>query len=282
MRFLAPVTIALILSAPVVGQDNGNLAERPSIEALAIDQPIVVDARLDEPAWGSAEVGTGFWQREPREGEPATERTEFSVAYTSSTLYVGLRAFDREAEKIIAKEMERDANLMADDSFVLAFDTFLDGRNSFVFVTNPNGARHDALVTDEGRDINTEWDGVWSVAARRTNEGWTAEIAIPFSTLRFDPALDRWGLNVLRLIRHKGEEVNWANLPRSAAPITSETVTHSAAYRVSLAGTLTGLAGLRRSRSLDIKPYLIASASEEPPSGTSATEFDGGLDVKWG
>ena len=282
LRVLTLVVLPLTLCAPAVAQVDAALATRPSIEALAIDRPILVDARLDEPAWGRAEVGTGFWQREPREGEPATERTEFSIVYTPSTLYVALRAFDREPAKIIAKEMERDGTLIADDSFVLVFDTFLDGRNSFAFSTNPNGARHDALITDEGRDINTEWDGVWSVKARRTTEGWTAEIAIPFSTLRFDPTLDRWGLNVQRIIRRKGEEVNWANLPRSAAAITSETVTQVAAYRVSLAGTLTGLAGLRRSRSLDIKPYLLATGSEEPPSGTSATDIEGGLDVKWG
>ena len=277
MRFLTLVAIALALSAPAAGRVDDHPAERPSIAALAIIEPIVVDGRLDEPAWGEAEVGTGFTQREPREGEPASERTEFSVAYTPSMLYVALRAFDSEPEKIIAKEMERDGTLFSDDSVLLVFDTFLDGRNSFAFSTNPNGARHDALITDEGRDINTQWDGVWAVSCRRTTEGWVAEIAIPFSTLRFDPTLDRWGLNVQRLIRRKREEVNWANLPREAGSFRS-----SAAYRVSLAGTLTGLEGLRRSRSLDIKPYLFTSASEEPPTDTSETEVDGGLDVKWG
>ncbi len=274
--------VTLTLCAPAFGQIDVDLTERPSIEALVVDQPIVVDGRLDEPVWQQAEVGSGFRQREPREGAPASERTEFSIAYTQSTLYVALRAFDREPERIIAKEMERDAELASDDSFVLVFDTFLDGRNAFAFATNPNGARHDALITDEGRDVNTEWDGVWTVRARRTTEGWTAEIAIPFATLRFDPALDRWGLNVQRLIRRKSEEVNWAYLPRSALPITTSGVSHYAAYRVSLAGSLTGLAGLRRSRSLDVKPYVIGSASEEPPTRTSANDLDGGLDVKWG
>ena len=274
--------VALTLCAPAFGQVDAHSTERPSIRALVIDQPIVVDGRLDEPAWQQAEVGNGFRQREPREGAPASERTEFSIAYTPSTLYVALRAFDREPARIIAKEMERDAELASDDSFVLVFDTFLDGRNAFAFATNPNGARHDALITDEGRDVNTEWDGVWTVRARRTAEGWTAEMAIPFATLRFDPALDRWGLNVQRLIRRKSEEVNWAYLPRSALPITTSGVSHYAAYRVSLAGSLTGLAGLRRSRSLDIKPYLIGSASEEPPTRTSANDLDGGLDIKWG
>ena len=267
----------LALCGSAVGQVEEGPSERPSIAALAIDAPIVVDGRLDEPVWVNADVGTGFTQREPREGEPASERTEFSIAYTPSTLYVAVRAFDREPLKIIAKEMERDGTLVADDSILLVFDTFLDGRNSFAFATNPNGARHDALITDEGRDINPQWDGVWAASSRRTAEGWVAEIAIPFSTLRFDPKIDRWGLNVQRLIRRKGEEVNWASLPREAGSFRVVS-----AYRVSLAGTLTGLEGLRRTRSLDIKPYLLASASEELPAGTSESELDGGLDVKWG
>jgi hypothetical protein len=252
-------------------------SQRPSIAALALEEPVVVDGRLDDDAWKRAEIGTDFWQREPREGEPATERTEFSVAFSDSTLYVAIRAFDSEPQKIIAKEMERDGALRADDSVLLVFDTFLDGRNGFAFSTNPNGARHDALITDEGQDVNSEWDGVWAVAARRTSEGWVAELAIPFATLRFDPSLDRWGLNVQRLIRRKSEEVNWVNLPREAGSFGL-----SSAYRVSLAGTLTGLGGLRRSRSLDVKPYVLASASEEPPTDTSESDVDAGLDVKWG
>ena len=104
-----------------MGQVEEGPSERPSIAALAIEEPIVVDGRLDDPAWAKADVGTGFTQREPREGEPASERTEFSIAYTPSTLYVAVRAFDREPSKIIAKEMERDGALMADDAILLVF-----------------------------------------------------------------------------------------------------------------------------------------------------------------
>ena len=251
--------------------------ERPSVRALPLAQPIVVDGELDDAAWADAEVAGAFVQREPRAGEAASEATEFSVAYTASTLYFAVRAHDSDPGALIAKEMERDGDLTQDDSVLIVLDTFLDGRNSYGFSTNPNGARSDALVTDEGRDVNREWDGVWAVAARRTGWGWVAEIAIPFSTLRFDPTLEAWGLNVERRIRRRNEETFWAALPREAGAFGS-----SAAYRVSLAGRLTGLTRVRPSRRLDVKPYLLASGSEDPPSSASSSTSDVGLDVKWG
>src|SRR5918996_22064 len=113
----------------------------------------------------------------------------------------------------ISAPVHVDGVLDEDDSVILLLDTFHDHRNAYWFETNANGARTDALVTDEGRNFNVQWDGVWDVAARRTHQGWTAEIAIPFASLRFDPNLDTWGFNVRRLIRYKGEEVYWASMP---------------------------------------------------------------------
>ena len=178
---LAPM-VALGVAASSPGQ------ERPSVAALPITQPISVDGLLDEEPWARAPFASGFTQREPVEGAPATQRTRFQVIYTPSHLYVGLFCEQRQPPRLIAKEMERDAPLYRDDSVAVVLDTFADGRNGYVFETNPNGARFDALITDEGRDVNPEWDGVWAVASQRTESGWTAEFAIPFSTLRFDPS----------------------------------------------------------------------------------------------
>ena len=233
-----------------------------------------------------------FVQREPRDGEPSSETTEFAVAFTPSTLYVAVWALDSDPGAIIAKQMEKDADLSQDDSILIVLDTFLDGRNSYGFSTNANGARTDTLVTDEGRDVNRNWDGVWAVGARRTDWGWSAEIAIPFSTLRFDRSLDTWGLNVERRIRRKNEETFWAPMARETGSFNS-----SAAYRVSLAGQLHGLTGIKPSRSLDVKPYVLGSGSEGaaglgggsggggasgPGMRGSSTDSDAGLDLKWG
>ncbi len=274
---LCGAVVALLTSSLVDAQD------RPSVAALQIERPVRVDGELTDSAWSTAEWAGGFVQRQPRTGEPASESTEFAVAYTPDTLYVAVRANDREPARIVAKEMERDSDLFQDDSILLLFDTFHDGRNAYLFLTNPNGARTDALLTDEGRDVNWAWDGVWAVAARRTGQGWVAEIAIPVSTLRFDPQSEVWGLNVQRLIRRRNEETHWAPMPLEASRNSDLTqFGQVAVYRVSLAGDMSGLRGLRPSRQLDVIPYAVAGRSADRVLGGSSDDFDGGLDLKWG
>jgi hypothetical protein len=257
---------------------------RPAITALAISEPIVVDGVMEESDWGRAEVGGDFITREPEDKLPASERTEFSVLYTPSTLYFGIRAYDSNPAAIIAKEMERDAPLgQNDDSIAIVLDTFADQRNCYSFEINPNGARTDALVTDEGQEINTDWDGVWSVATRRYGQGWTVEVAIPFSTLRYQRGATAWGLNIRRFIRHKNEETHWAALNREIGPRSMATTIY-AAHWVSLAGELRGLDDIKPSRRLDLKPFLVGALSETPnvPGSGRDEEDDAGLDLKLG
>ena len=250
------------------------------LQAHAIAGAVNLDGLLDEVFWREAEEASGFTQREPEQGEPATEETLVQVIYTEDTLYIGVRALDSDPSRIMATEMQRDGSqsfsggrLDTDDSIVVLLDTFHDGRNAFHFETNSWGARADALITDEGRNRNFEWDGVWNAAARRTEEGWSAEMAIPFNTLRFNPDLDTWGFQVRRLIRHKNEEVFWAPIMRDAD-----------LFRVSRYGQLTGLSGGRPTRNLRVKPFVTGSGSEgiESEVGDLAGEADVGLDVRWG
>jgi len=255
---------------------------RPVMAAMAISGEIELDGVLDEAAWQQAERGTGFVQREPFQGDAATERTLIQVLYNEDTLYIGIRALDDDPGGIIAKDMQRDGTgggfgasgrLESDDSVSIMLDTFFDQRNAFYFETNPLAARVDAMITDEGRDRNFEWDGVWNVAATRTEEGWSAEFEIPFNTLRFNPALDTWGFNVRRIIRRKSEEVNWSPIMRDADM-----------FRVSLYGELQNLAVGNPSRNLRIKPFAIASGDEgiDTDLGKIATDAKAGLDLRWG
>ncbi|MEE2778845.1 MAG: DUF5916 domain-containing protein [Acidobacteriota bacterium] len=279
--WIAGAGAALVLVG--VASTDAQIGERPSIRALRVDRAPIVDGVPDEAVWASAPVGSGFSSREPVSYQPASEKTEFSVVYTSDTLFFGIRAFDSDPKAIIAKEMERDSQLgLNDDSIAIVLDTFRDGRNSYTFEVNPNGARTDSLVTDEGRSLNLEWDGVWTAAAKRSVAGWFAEVAIPFKTLRFDPEIDAWGLNVRRLIRHRNEEVNWAAIGREIGPRNPSQALY-AAHWVSLAGTLEGLEGIRDSRQLDVKPYVIAHVSEGPRDSSGRTDdSETGIDFKWG
>ena len=245
-----------------------------------------IDGLLDETDWRDAPSASGFRQQEPFEGEPATEITEVRVLFDDATLYVGVLARDRSPDEVIARILQRDKlmevgfqampGFTSDDALVIVLDPFHDHRNAVVFGTNPNGAEFDALITDEGREFNVDWRGVWEVAARRTPEGWSAEFAIPFRSLRFPEASDEpWGFNVYRIIRRKNEEVLWSSWSRSNEGFT----------RVSRAGHIHGLTDLPRAGpNVELKPYVLGGATRELDSfdrlGTDV-EIDIGLDAKY-
>ena len=172
------------------------------LQAVRTAAPITLDGALDEAAWRDAPVATGFLQSEPNEGEPASEQTEVRVLYDDANLYIGMFAHDSSPGDIIVSELKKDFDPGANDAFEVILDTFHDERNGYRFATNALGAKWDAQMVNEGRDINSNWDGIWSVQTRIVKTGWYAEIMIPFRTLRFagaDP--QTWGLNFLTASR---------------------------------------------------------------------------------
>lgn len=251
--------------------------------AVRAEQGPAIDGVTDEPVWRRAAVIREFTQQEPLEGAPATERTEVWVLYDQHNLYLAVHAFDSQPDGIIATEMRRDSDrLLNEDNFQVILDTFRDSRSAYMFVTNPLGARLDQQVSEEGEggrfgvssNINRDWDGVWHVSARRTPDGWVAEIAIPLITLRFPDAEPQdWGINFMRSIRRKNEQAFWAPIPK-AYSLT----------RVSLAGALTGLESLSRGRDLRIKPFLAGGARRVSSTGGMSNKWqrDIGLDLKYG
>jgi hypothetical protein len=258
-----------------------------AVRAVRAALPPHVDGVLDDAAWSAAPGASGFRQRDPREGEPATEATEVRVVYDAETLYVGVLARDREPEKVIARLLERDkimtqgldneASFTGDDVVAFTLDPFHDHRNAFFFATNPNGAEFDALVTDESPTLNVDWRAVWRVAARRTAEGWSAEFAIPFRSLRY-PVIDGpqvWGFDALRIIRRKNEETLWSAFTRAEGGLS----------RVSRAGHLEGLADLPRSRfNVELRPFGLAGVTQAPTDDgrtPGSGEWGLGADLKW-
>lgn len=178
------------------------------LKTLKIDTAIQLDGVLDEPAWAKAQRISNFTQRELNENALATERTEVAVLYNRTELYIGVWCFDDQPDKIVANKMKWDFEYGVEDNFICILDTYEDKRNAYLFVTNPNGAQYDALVVDNNRRANVDWNGVWYVVAARTSQGWFAEIKIPFSTLKFSAADGQtWGINFERNIRRKRERV---------------------------------------------------------------------------
>ena len=142
---LGVLVVALGLTRALQAQ-TAPAAAPAALPALEIEQEIRLDGRLDEPAWSQAERVAAFTQREMDFGQPASERTEVAVLFDAGALYVGFWGYDSSPSSIRANEMARDFNGEADDNFQVVLDPFDDDRSGYLFVTNPNGARSDALI----------------------------------------------------------------------------------------------------------------------------------------
>lgn len=243
------------------------------IVAVEATTPVRLDGALDDEVWQRAQPVGGFVQSEPREGEPATESTEVRLAFDRQYLYVAALCHDREAGLAVVNDIREDFRNVDQDTFEVIIDTFADRRNGFVFITNRAGARSDQQVANEGREINTNWDAVWFVRTRQREDGWTAEMAIPFKSLRFTRGPQEiWGINFSRRIRRKNEVDFWSPVPRAYA-----------LSRLSLAGNLAGLPALTPGRNLQVKPYLLGRTVR--PTGASPRfdrDVEVGLDLKYG
>ncbi len=252
------VSIFLCATA-LYGQINYDSARlERQLKPFRTAETITLDGRLDEPAWSQAPVATEFIQNEPQVDNPASEETEVRVLYDSENLYFGVYAYDAEPSRIIISDLRKDFSRNNGDSFEVVLDTFQDGRNGYQFAINPAGAKWDAQMTNEGRETNDNWDGVWSVKTRIVEDGWIAEIAIPFRTLKFrKEELQNWGINFQRKIRRRNEDSFWSPLPRIYS-----------LNRVSLAGTLDDIEGVKPGANLRVKPYFATSFSQ-PNGGTS-------------
>jgi len=236
--------------------------DSPVAVARRTTATIHVDGRLDEIAWQLAEPAGPLRQREPIEDGEASEQTSVRVVYTDSALYIAVVCADRSPGAIISTQLNRDANLDVDDSITIVLDPFFDHRNGFFFQVNPAGARSDGQVSNNSETLNRDWDGIWNAAARISDDGWIAEIEIPFKTLRFKPGQSVWGLNVERQIKRHQEIDRWA-APRQNIWIGN----------LAEAGRLEGLTGMRQGLGFDVRPYLSGAADDRDG------EFTGGIDI---
>jgi len=245
------------------------------MSAIKISERPRIDGRLDDPVWQQVTFQSDFVQREPVEGDPESERTEIALLYDDGYLYIGARMFDSEPDKIRATEMRRDEFLWSDDNLEMIFDTFNDKRNAIYFATNPLGVRVDGTVSDEGRIINRDWDGVWETKSYMDDKGWYAEVAIPWQTLRFkegDGVV--WGANFVRKIMRKNEDDYWQLIPRYAG--------RNGKYRMSEAGEVSGFNGLKMGNNVELKPFATGGIQRDQQTNDITERLsDFGVDLKY-
>ena len=249
-----------------------------TVRAVRIAEPLRVDGRLDESVYATVPAITDFIQQEPREGEPATEKTEVWIFFDTRNLYIATRCWDSHPERDVANELRRDSNgIFQNENIGIALDTFHDRRSGFVFMANSLGGIRDLAVTDE-TNANADWNTVWDARTAKFEGGWTMEVVIPFKSLRYQSGPDQvWGINVRRTVR-------WKNELSFLAPVPAF-LTGNGLLSVSFAAPMVGLDLPASGKNLEIKPYAISGLRTDraaKPSFFNKGDGNVGFDVKYG
>ncbi|MBW3628873.1 MAG: carbohydrate binding family 9 domain-containing protein [Gemmatimonadetes bacterium] len=296
------------VTAPEAGSGGSPASAAVTASAVRITAAPQVDGRLDDAVWAQAPVINTFTQRDPDEGRPASEATEVRIAYDNEAIYVAARMHDRSG--VTSRLGRRDMPITSSDWFRISFDSFRDRRNAFRFDVNPAGVRRDATIAGDiymrrggggpgggggggapgggggggqpgggggfaGSDGELAWDAVWDAAATTDDGGWTAELRIPFSQLRFTPADEQtWGFQIERIIDRNQELDLFAFTPKSRPG------------GVPVFGDLTGLRGIRPGRPLELMPYVLSqgqfkATASNPFVSDREADVNAGLDARY-
>lgn len=253
-------------------------AEVASLRALRLrgDSKIALDGKLDEAIWERASRATGFTQRTPRDGAPASEKTEVRVTYTDEAIYIGARAFDSAMDSLAATLFRKDGRAYS-DWFYATIDSYDDDRTGFSFAVNPRGVRKDILIFNDSRE-DLKWDAVWEAATSIEDDHWGIEMRIPLSQLRYneDVSAQSWGVNFQRRIARKNEIAFWSPTPQSSSGIVSKF------------GELKGVSNLDQSQRFEVMPYTSGKLTRAPRNTSNPfynrnqTFGSIGADVKYG
>ena len=264
LKARAGVAIAVSLTMACVASVAQEGAVRKVMDIVRTETPPLVDGRLDEQVWQQATVIADLHQYDPLEHGVPSETSIFYVLYDDENLYVGARLLDSEPSLISARQMVQGQSVDVDDRIEVILDPFNNKRTGYRFQLNPRGVRRDGLF-DRGTRVNEDWDGIWHAEAVIDDEGWTAEIVIPFKSLNFDPNNPDWGFTVGRAIPRKQEKMAWTSFDRDIHP--------------SSAGVLSGFSGLQQGRGLDIIPSVSLAGNQNYLTDSRATQTDPSLDV---
>jgi hypothetical protein len=249
---------------PVIFAQNNSGAENKVIQALRVDSPPVMDGILDDEMWSRAQPIIDFHQIRPGDQTPTSEPTEVRIVYTSDAIYIAARMDDSDPELIATPTLRHGQGLGPDDRLIVILDPFNTRRTGYRFETNLNGVRHDALYTSIN-SFDGNWSTIWDVKTSTYENGWIAEIEIPFKSLPMDPTTEDWGFNFGRGIRRRNEEMAWVSFNRQFNP--------------SIAGTLSGMRDMDQGVGLEIVPSLAMVQSKDFAANTNNDETNPSLDI---
>ncbi len=260
MKILNCFLICVLLTPLILISENKD----KEISPTKISGKISIDGIFNEPEWESAEPATNFRQFQPNKDKKSTFKTRVKILYSETHIYFGIICEDKEPEKIIARFSKRDASLSSDDSVGIMIDTFFDRRTAYFFFTNPLGTQQDGRISDNGRTRDTTWDEKWESSARITSTGWNAEIAIPFSILKYNPGKNiKWGLGIVRSLPRFLEKDTWTG------PVETPST-------ISQFGTLKNLFLKKSKKSLKIIPHIITKFTKN-----KETDLSVGVDIRY-
>jgi len=264
------VLILLLLTTIIFAQEK-----RTYTATTSEDLNLTINGKLDEVEWQNANWEDHFIGHEPVVGEEPSKQTEFAILYDANNIYVAIRAFDN-PDSISMRMTRRDE--IEGDLVGIALDSYFDKRTHFMFIVSAAGVRSDNISSNDGENEDYTWDAIWTAKTDITKNGWTTEMKIPLTQLRFKEGEEQvWGLQVLRYIFRKDELSSWQLMDKETSGFTSKF------------GTLIGIKNIKPQNSLNVTPYVVARTERfekdpEDPFRSSGKEnnIDAGLDAKIG
>jgi hypothetical protein len=263
------ILILLLFSVLLAPLAYSQVAPKKELKALRITENPKIDGKLTEECWQKVDVATDFVQYAPYNGSAPTFQTRVMIAYDDNSIYIGALMYDSEPGRIMRELGPRDSDGLNADIFLVSISPYNDGLNSFDFFLYASGVQADVKNFSTGSDIS--WDAVWKSEVSITEEGWVAEIEIPYSALRF-PKLEQqvWGLNFAREIRRIRETSHWNFVNKKVDGILNQ------------AGVLSGIEHIKPPLRLSLEPYLSSTVLKEPPENNWDFKLNGGMDLKYG
>jgi hypothetical protein len=267
----------LFLSAFLAGSAIGQeIPEKKQYHAERITKAPVIDGKLDDEVWSAVEWTDDFTQFEPYNGQSPSQRTEFKILFDENNIYAAFKAYDTNPDSIINRLTRRDSP--DGDLVAVCFDSYHDLRTGFIFGVSSAGVKYDFITNNDGQNEDSSWDPNWWAGTAINDEGWIAEMRIPFSQVRFEKnSGDIWGLQVVRVLYRKNETSFWAHIPKDSPGL------------VHLFGEISGMEDIKPRKIFDVTPYAVAKAEtfkrepEDPFRSTGKSSgLKGGVDAKIG